>query len=161
MLGINHTHFFSNTTRLKTSLALTSTIPYGGVDSLSGEDGQVLKNLGKYEEKQNDIVFQSVLTHKFNTKNKLKTGFSLHNYSVDFYEKDYEYDHDNDSSTYYDPFTIKKNNLYLLISSSGWHPASRDGILDCGMASLIEGWHPFSDNNPEGKKCIPSSCLSR
>lgn len=120
VLGINHTHFITNKTRLKASLAFTTTTPYGGTDSLSGEKGDVMKTLSKYEEQQNDIILQSVLSHKFNTRNKLKAGFTMHNYSVDYYVKDYDYDYDNDSSTYYDPYSIKENNLLLLQSFVEW-----------------------------------------
>jgi hypothetical protein len=134
VLGINHTHFITNTTRLKTSLVFTTTTPYGSADSLSGEKGDVLKTLSKYKEQQNDIIFQSVLSHKFNTKNKVKAGFTMHNYSVDFYEKDYEYDYDNDSVTTYDPYTIKENNLILLQSFVEWkHHFSNSVALVSGL----------------------------
>ena len=135
VLGINHTYFFNNTTRLKTSFALTSTTPYGSADSLSGENGQVVKTLSKFDEQQNAIIFQSVLTHKFNKQNKVKAGFTLNNYSVDFYEMDYEYHSDNDSFTYYDPYTIKANNLMLLQSFIEWKHHFSNAV------SFVSGLH--------------------
>ena len=135
VLGINHTCFFTGKTHLKTSLAFTSAMPYGSTDSLSGDNGKVLKTLSKFEEQQNDIIFQSILTHKFNKQNKVKTGFTLHNYSVDFYEKDYDYDEENDSGTYYDPYTIKENNLILLQSFIEWKHHFSNSV------SLVSGLH--------------------
>jgi hypothetical protein len=135
VLGITHTRFFTDKTNLKTSLAFTTTSPYGSSDSISGDNGKVLKTLSKFEEQENDIVFQSVLTHKFNTKNKVKAGLTLHNFSVDYYEKDYEYHEENDSGTYYDPYTIKANNLVLLQSFIEWKHHFSNSV------SMVSGLH--------------------
>jgi hypothetical protein len=120
IIGINYTYYFSHNTRLKTSLALTSTAPYGRTDSIAEPKGPVLKNLSKYEEQENDIIIQSVITHRFNKKNKLKSGLIMHNYSTNYYIKNYDYDSESDSATSYDPYTIKENNLMLLQGFIEW-----------------------------------------
>lgn len=135
IIGINYTYYFNNTTRLKTSLALTSTTPYGRTDSLAHSSGPILKNLSKYEEQQNDVIIQSVLTHNFNKKNKLKSGLVLHNYSTNYYIKDYDYDSETDSATIYDPYAIKENNLILLQSFIEWKHRFSNSI------TIISGFH--------------------
>jgi hypothetical protein len=135
IIGINHTYYFNNSTRLKTSLALTSTTPYGITDSLAYLKGPELKTLSKYEEQQNDIIIQSIVNHNFNKKNKLKSGLVLHNYSTNYYEKDYDYDSESDSATIYDPYTIKENNLILLQGFIEWKHRFSD------LITIVSGLH--------------------
>ncbi len=135
ILGINHTYYFSNNTRLKTSFAITSTIPYGRTDSIAEPKGPVLKNLSKFEEQENDIIIQSVFTHKFNRKNKIKSGLVMHNCSANYYEKDYDYDSEIDSAASYEPYTIKENNLILLQSFIEWQHRFSNSI------TVISGLH--------------------
>jgi hypothetical protein len=135
IIGINHTYYFNNNTRLKTSIALTSTTPYGITDSLAHLKGPELKTLSKYEEQQNDIIIQSIVNHNINKKNKIKSGLLLHNYSTNYFEKDYYYDSEIDSATIYDPYTIKENNLILLQGFIEWKHRFSD------LITIVSGLH--------------------
>ncbi|MFC2138104.1 carboxypeptidase-like regulatory domain-containing protein [Bacteroidota bacterium] len=110
--GINYTHFINNKTRVKTSLAITTRRPFSKMDSVA--NGEPVKNFYTDTEVENKYILKTKLISKLNSKNIIDVGIALQNYSLEIFEEDFDYNRENDSVMYFDPYKVKENNMLLM-----------------------------------------------
>lgn len=113
IVGLNHTHFINSKTRIKTSIGITTRRPFSAMDSVS--DRKAVKNYYTDTEVENKNVFKTKLISKFNSKNIVDLGISIQNYSLEIFHEDLDYNRENDSVMYYDPYKVKEKNMLLIL----------------------------------------------
>jgi len=91
--GLSHTYYFSKNTRLNTNIYLSGSRASTALDSLKGED----KIKSQYYRSRNSEVkygISSNLTHKFSTRDILKTGIIFDRYNVSLLDSVYIWEDD-------------------------------------------------------------------
>ncbi len=111
VVGLNYTHFITNKTRIKNSIAFTTRRPFSAMDSVADE--KAVKNYYTDTEIENKYVFKSEVISKINSKNIVDAGIVLQDYSLEIFSEDMDYSRENDSVIYYDPYKVDENNMLL------------------------------------------------